>query len=107
MLRFGLIRNRGRRPPELSLSLTLGWVEAGFLAIMLVALVLRLWDLGARTMHYDEAIHLQEAWRLAQGHGYEHSPWMHGPFQIELTALILFVVGDTDSTARLGYALSE
>ena len=105
MLRFGLIRNRGRRPPELSLSLTLGWVEAGFLAIMLVALVLRLWDLGARTMHYDEAIHLQEAWRLAQGHGYEHSPWMHGPFQIELTALILFVVGDTDSTARLGYAL--
>ena len=89
----------------MSLSLTLGWVEAGFLAIMLVALVLRLWDLGSRTMHYDEAIHLQEAWRLAQGHGYEHSPWMHGPFQIELTALILFVLGDTDFTARLGYAL--
>ena len=105
MLRFGLIRNRGRRPSELSLSLTLGWVEAGFLAIMLVALVLRLWDLGARTMHYDEAIHLQEAWRLAQGHGFDHSPWMHGPFQIELTALILFVVGDTDFTSRLGYAL--
>ena len=105
MMRLGLTRPIGRRPRELSVSLTLGWVEAGFLAIMLVALVLRLWDLGARTMHYDEAIHLQAAWRLAEGHGFEHSPWMHGPFQVELTALILLIFGDTDFTSRLGYAI--
>jgi predicted membrane-bound mannosyltransferase len=30
---------------------------------------------------------------------------MHGPFQIEFTALIFRIFGDTDFTARLGYVL--
>ena len=92
-------------------------LEAGFLTIIIVALVMRLWELGGRTAHYDEAIHLQYAWRLTQSDGaflgwpwvfgtdYIHSPWMHGPFQIEFTALMFKIFGDTDVTARLGYVL--
>ena len=95
---------RPRRGPP-TLTITLGWPEAGFLCLLLLALALRLWELGGRAMHYDEAIHLQAAWRLAEGHGFEHSPWMHGPFQIEFTALFLWLFEDTDFTARLGYAL--
>jgi len=91
--------------PRLAGHLRLGWTEAGFLALVLGALALRLWELDGRAMHYDEAIHLQAAWRLAEGHEYFHSAWMHGPFQIELTALIFWIFGDTDFTARLGYAL--
>ena len=83
----------------------MGWTEAGFIALVLGALGLRLKDLADRTMHYDEAIHLQAAWRLAEGHEYLHSAWMHGPFQIEYTALIFWIFGDTDFTARMGYAL--
>ena len=82
-----------------------GWVGAGFLALMLVALALRLYELGGRTMHYDEAIHVHYAWRLANGEAFFHAPWMHGPFQVELTALIFKLFGDTDVTARLGYVL--
>ena len=82
-----------------------GWVGAGFLALMLVALLLRLYELGERTMHYDEAIHVHYAWRLANGEPFIHAPWMHGPFQVELTALIFKLFGDTDVTARLGYIL--
>ncbi len=94
-----------------------GWFEAGFLAVVMVALAMRLWELGGRTVHYDEAIHLHFAWRLAESSGaflgwpwvfgtdYIHSPWMHGPFQIEFTALVFRVLGDTDVTARLGYVL--
>jgi len=82
-----------------------GWLGAGFLALMLVALALRLFELDGRTMHYDEAIHLHYAWKLANGEGLIHSPWMHGPFQVELTALIFKLFGDTDVTARLGYIL--
>ena len=82
-----------------------GWVGAGFLALMLVALLLRLYELGGRTMHYDEAIHVHYAWRLANGEAFIHSPWMHGPFQVELTALMFKLFGDTDVTARLGYVL--
>ena len=94
-----------------------GWLEAGFLVVIVVALAMRLWELGGRTVHYDEAIHLHFAWRLSESSGaflgwpwvfgtdYIHSPWMHGPFQIELAALIFKVFGDTDVTARLGYIL--
>ena len=78
---------------------------AGFIAIAIVALALRLWELTGRTMHYDEAIHLYYSWRLANLEGFIHSPWMHGPFQIELVALFLRLFGDTDFAARLAYAL--
>ena len=82
-----------------------GWLGAGFLALLLVTLALRLFELGGRTMHYDEAIHVHYAWRLANGEGFIHSPWMHGPFQVELTALMFKLFGDTDVTARMVYVL--
>ena len=83
----------------------LGWLEAGFALLTLSALVMRLWELGGRVMHYDEAIHLHQSWQLSNLVEYIHSPWMHGPFQIELTALVFKVLGDSDFTARLGYAV--
>lgn len=94
-----------------------GWFEGGFLIIVALALLMRLWELGGRTMHYDEAIHVHYAWRLLNSSGaaggwpwifgtdFIHSPWMHGPFQIEFTALIFRIFGDSDVTARLGYIL--
>jgi type IV secretory pathway TrbD component len=75
------------------------------LLLVLVALGMRLWELDGRAMHYDEAIHVHYAWRLSNLEEYIHSPWMHGPFQIEFNALIMRLLGDSDFTARLGYAL--
>ena len=95
----------------------LGWIEGGFLSLIVLALLMRLWELGGRTMHYDEAIHVHYAWRLVNSSGaiggwpwifgtdFIHSPWMHGPFQIEFTAFIFRIFGDSDFTSRLGYAL--
>ena len=97
-LRRSAVRIRPGRP-------RFGWVGAGFFALMLAALGLRLFELDGRTMHYDEAIHVHYAWKLANGEGFLHSPWMHGPFQVELAALIFKIFGDTDFTARLGYIL--
>ncbi len=82
-----------------------GRYNVAFIVLIVGALVLRLWELSGRTMHYDEAIHLYYAWRLAQLEGFVHSPWMHGPLQIDLVALFLRLVGDTDFIARLPYAL--
>ena len=56
-------------------------------------------------MHYDEAIHLYYSWRLSNLDGFVHSPWMHGPFQIEVVALLLKLLGDSDVTARLAYVI--
>ncbi|MFQ6027535.1 MAG: flippase activity-associated protein Agl23, partial [Dehalococcoidia bacterium] len=80
-----------------------GWLEAAFLGLVLLALGMRLWELDGRTLHYDEAIHVHYAWRLSNLEEYIHSPWMHGPFQIEYTALMFRIFGDSDFTARLGY----
>ncbi|PKB65868.1 MAG: hypothetical protein BZY81_08975 [SAR202 cluster bacterium Io17-Chloro-G4] len=93
------------------------WIGAGFFVLVTIALGMRLWELGGRAMHYDEAIHLHYSWRLLNSDGigggfpwifgkdFIHSPWMHGPFQIEFTAIIFRIFGDSDFTARLGYAL--
>ena len=91
-----LLRRRQWRP---------GWCELGFALLLPAALALRLWELTGRAMHYDEAIHLYYAWQLSNFEEYIHSPWMHGPFQIELTAGLLLLLGDNDFVARLGYAL--
>ena len=86
-------------------AVSLGPVEWAFLLVALVATAMRLWELDGRVMHYDEAIHLHFSWKLARGVEYVHSPWMHGPFQIELVAVGLKYLGDTDYLARLPYAL--
>ena len=83
----------------------MGRLEWGFVLIAVVAAALRLWELDGRVMHYDEAIHLHYAWKLARGVEFLHSPWMHGPLQIEMVAVFLRVLGDTDFVARLPYAL--
>ncbi len=82
-----------------------GRLEWAFLLLALVAAVLRLWELDGRVMHYDEAIHLHYAWKLARGVEFLHSPWMHGPLQIEMAAMFIRFLGDTDFVARLPYAL--
>ena len=54
-----------------------GWFLAGFMPLALVALVLRLWDLDGRTLHYDAAIHVHFAWTMAHGKDFIHSPSLH------------------------------
>ena len=98
-------------------AFALSWYEVAFITVMVVALGLRLFELSGRTMHYDEAIHLHFSFKLANSPGgalgwpwifgtdYFHSAWMHGPFQIEMAAAIFTILGDSDFTSRLGYAL--
>ena len=75
-------------------------------ALVVAALVARLWDLGSRAMHHDESLHALYSYNLAVGDGYRHDPMMHGPFQMEATAGLFFLLGDSDFTARLLYALA-
>ncbi len=76
-----------------------------YVIIGVLALLSRLWMLGARTMSHDESLHVVYSWNLFMGKGFEHAPMMHGPFLFHLNALIYFLFGDTDATSRLGPAL--
>ncbi|KPJ54268.1 MAG: hypothetical protein AMJ37_00720 [Dehalococcoidia bacterium DG_18] len=79
----------------------MNWEIALYALLIVIALVMRLWELGARAIHYDEVLHLVYSWNFAQGQGYSHDPMMHGPFQFHGNALIFFLFGDSDFTARL------
>src|SRR5438034_5765597 len=77
----------------LSLRLPLTWEAATYGVLIVCAFGFRLWDLGSRAMHQDESLHGYFSYQLIQGHGYEHNPVLHGPFQFFGTALTFFVTG--------------
>ena len=81
------------------------WEKAIYLLIFLLAVVSRFWDLGARAMSHDESLHALYSYYLYSGSGYVHNPMMHGPFLFHANALIYFLFGDNDFTARIMPAL--
>ena len=76
-----------------------------FAGIMLLAIVSRFYNLGARVMSHDESLHTYFSWLLYRGQGYQHTPMMHGPWQFHLIALSYFLFGPSDFTARIPAAL--
>ncbi len=76
-----------------------------FGVILLLAFVSRFYDLGTRVMSHDESLHTYFSWLLYKGQGYQHSPMMHGPFQFHFLALIYYLFGASDFTARIPAAL--
>jgi 4-amino-4-deoxy-L-arabinose transferase-like glycosyltransferase len=81
------------------------WEVWAYGLLILVALSMRLWDLGSRAIGYDESLHLYYSFRLAEGFGFQHSPLMHGPLQFHGTAAFFFLLGDSDYMARVLYAI--
>ncbi len=77
-----------------------------FLLLLVIAALLRFWDLGARAMHHDEAIHAWFSYRFYTGQElYRYDPMFHGPLLYHLTALFYFLFGDSDAVARAPEAL--
>ena len=81
------------------------WEKAIYFGILLLAVVSRFWDLGARAMSHDESLHALYSYYLYSGSGYVHNPMMHGTFLFHANALIYFLFGDSDYTARIVPAL--
>ncbi len=98
-------RTEPRRRPRYTLEMPIDPEYLPFLGLMLVGLVLRFWDLGAKAFHHDESLHAFYSWRLYDGQGYVHDPMMHGPLLFELNALAYLLFGASDFTARLVPAL--
>ncbi len=83
------------------------WEILIFAGIVLLAVLSRFYDLGARVISHDETSHVYYAWRLFRGMGYSHDPITHGPFQFHFLAFIYFLFGDNDFTARIPAAISS
>lgn len=80
--------------------------EAAILvAIVVVAAVLRFWDLGTRAVHHDESLHGFYSWFMAEGGGFIHNPLLHGTVQFIATSFVFRLFGASDATLRLLPAL--
>ena len=74
-----------------------------YIAVFLVAVVLRTYALGVRPYHHDESIHAFFSWRIIEnGLGdYKYDPVYHGPLLYYTSALMMWLFGDSDFTGRL------
>lgn len=82
-------------------ALLVHWELLLYGAFILIAFVLRIWDLGGRAMHHDESLHAYYAWQLFTGNGYKYDPLMHGPFQFEVAPIFYLLFGASEFSARL------
>src|SRR3990172_6551927 len=71
-----------------------------FTTLIILAIITRFYNLGARVMSHDETTHVYFSWQYEQGRGYQHDPLSHGPLQFHLPALSYFLFGASDATAR-------
>ena len=76
-----------------------------YIVLVLVALGLRLYQLGDRPFHHDESQDAYFSWILWTKGDYKYQPILHGPLRFYLTASIFSLFGDSDFTARLAPAL--
>jgi predicted membrane-bound mannosyltransferase len=84
---------------------TLTLEQCAYLGLVALALLVHLYALGDGALHHDETHHANFSWRLFAGLGYIHEPLLHGPLLYHIGALIFFLFGDNNTTARLGPAL--
>ena len=73
--------------------------------LVLVALGLRLYQLGDRPFHHDESQDAYFSWIFFKNGDYEYNPLLHGPLRFYLTAAMYALFGASDFTARLAPAL--
>jgi uncharacterized protein (TIGR03663 family) len=81
------------------------WEVALYALFIVIAIISRFYDLGARAMSHDESLHTYFSYQLANGRGFQHTPLMHGPFLFHITALSYFLFGANDYTSRVPYAV--
>ena len=80
--------------------------RAAWVALLAVALTLRLASLGDRPPHHDEAVHAHFADELLSRGVYRYDPTYHGPLLFYVTAPIFAVFGQSPATVRLYPALA-
>lgn len=101
--------DRPRSAPQPAVAPTsrlFAWADVlPYLVLAAVGLALRLHELGERAFHHDESLHAVYSWYLYVGRGYVHDPLMHGPYQFHVPALLYFLFGDSNVTARLAAVL--
>src|SRR5690242_8614037 len=64
-----------------------------WIGVLLLATILRFWDLGAKPLHHDESMHAYFSLAFARNpSGYMYDPLLHGPFQFHAEGFVFMVI---------------
>jgi len=75
--------------------------ERVFFLILILAFILRFWQLDLKLLHHDEAIHSWFCYELLTTGAWQYDPSYHGPFLYYVTTGMFALIGPSDFTARL------
>ena len=81
-------------------------VRNAVIALAVFGLVLRLTQLGARPLHHDESLDAWFSWRFLNGTYDGYDPVYHGPLRFYVTGAVFWLIGESETTARLLAAVS-
>ncbi|MGB5047772.1 MAG: flippase activity-associated protein Agl23, partial [Caldilineaceae bacterium] len=85
--------------------LRINWEMVAWVVLLVLAVVSRFYDLGARAMSHDESLHAVYSLDLYRQGNYQHNPMMHGPLLFHANAFFYAIFGVTDATTRIFPAL--
>src|SRR5258707_14879193 len=85
----------------LARAYTLNWELIFYVGLFVAAVLTRFVNLGDRVMSHDESLHVKYSLDLERSGNFQHTPLMHGPLLFHMTALMYFLFGDSDFSARL------
>jgi uncharacterized protein (TIGR03663 family) len=75
--------------------------ERIFILILVLAFILRFWQLDLKLLHHDEAIHSWFCYELLTKGAWQYDPSYHGPFLYFVTTGMFALIGPSDFAARL------
>lgn len=91
------------------------WQTKLVYALFAFGIITRLWVLGDKAFHHDESIHSYYSFEIASEGRFKgaantdvtfgYNPVYHGPFLYHWGGLCMFLLGDSDFTARVPFAL--
>ena len=87
-------------------AIIMNWETIAIVALVILALTTRFYDLGTRALHHDESIHARWSWDLyQQGNSFRYDPTYHGPFLYYAVNLAFLLFGASDATTRVAPAV--
>ncbi|MCG1004153.1 MULTISPECIES: flippase activity-associated protein Agl23 [Halobacterium] len=81
-------------------------VAAALVAVAVVALLARLWDLGWRVAHQDESRVADWILHYMDAGAWQYRPIIHGPFLPHVNGVVFDLLGPSDFTMRLVVAVA-
>lgn len=85
----------------LARAYTLNWEAIFYVGLFVLTILTRFVGLGDRVASHDESLHMKYSFDLYKDGNFQHTPLMHGPVLFHATALMYFLFGPSDFSARL------